>query len=108
MKDWVLICDSHIERLNNIRNAALEVITVIAGTDLSLLNFFEQISIQKTDEIRFPLEVYVYNQATRSYFSGDVCDAYMPMEKWREKMPLIRQLLKQSYSTLSECLGSRG
>ncbi len=108
VKDWVLVCDSHIERLNNIRNAALEVITAIAGTDLSLLNFFEQISIQNTDAIRFPLEVYVYNQATRSYFSGDVCEAYMPMEEWCEKMPLIRQLLKQSYSTLSEYLGSIG
>ena len=108
VKDWLLVCNSHIKSLNNIRNAALEVVTVIAGTDLSLLNFFEQISIQNTDAIRFPLEVYVYNQATRSYFSGDVCEAYMPMEEWREKMPLIRQLLKQSYSTLSEYLGSRG
>lgn len=106
--DWLLVCNSHLERLNNTRKAALEVITVIAGTDLSLLNFFEQISIQNKDAIRFPLEVYVYNQATRSYFSGDVCEAFMPIEEWREKMPLIRQLLKQSYSTLSECLGSRG
>lgn len=106
--DWLLVCDSHIERLNNIRNAALEVITVIAGADLSLLNFFEQISILKTNAIRFPLEVYVYNLATRSYFSGDICEAFMPMKEWREQMPLIRQLLKQSYSTLSECLGCRG
>lgn len=65
VKDWLLVCNSHIERLNNNRNAALEVNTVIAGTDLSLLNFFEQISIQNTDAIRFPLEVYVYNQATQ-------------------------------------------
>lgn len=106
--DWLLVCDSHLERLNNIRNAALEVITVIAGADLSLLSFFERICIQKTDPIRFPLEVYVYNQSTRSYFSGDVCEEYMPLEEWREKMPLIRQLLKHSYSTLSEYLGSRG
>ena len=106
--DWLLVCNSHLERLNNIRKAALEVITVNAGADLSLLSFFERISIKKTVAIRFPIEVYVNNQVTRSYFSGDLCEAYIPLEEWREKMPLMRQLLKLSYSTLSEYIGSRG
>ena len=106
--DWLLVCNSHLERLNNIRKAALEVITVNVGADLSLLSFFERISIKKTVAIRFPIEVYVNNQVTRLYFSGDVCEAYMPLEEWREKMPLMRQLLKFSYSTLSGYIGSRG
>lgn len=106
--DWLLMCNSHLERLNNIRKAALEVITVNVGADLSLLSFFERISIKKTVAIRFPIEVYVNNQVTRLYFSGDVCEAYMPLDEWREKMPLMRQLLKFSYSTLSGYLGSRG
>lgn len=106
--DWLLVCDTHIERLNNIRKAALEVMTVIAGADLSLLSFFERLSIKKTAAIRFPIEVYVNNQETRSCFRGDVCDAYMLLEEWREKMPLIRQLLKKSYCALSDYLGSRG
>lgn len=105
--DWLLVCDTHIDRLNKIRKSALEVMTVIAGADLSLLSFFERLSIKKTAAIRFPIEVYVNNLETRSCFSGDVCDAYMPLEEWREKMPLIRQLLKKSYCTLSDYLGSR-
>ena len=106
--DWLLVCNSHLERLNNIRKAALEVITVNVGADLSLLSFFERISIKKTVAIRIPIEVYVNNQVTRLYFSGDVCKAYMPLEEWREKMPLMRQMLKFSYSTLSGYIGSRG
>lgn len=94
--DWLLACDTQIERLNNIREAALEVTTVIAGADLSLLSFFERISIKKTDAIGFPLGVYVYNQSTRQYFSGDVCEAYMPLEEWRNESERIKRLVNMS------------
>lgn len=94
--DWLLVCDSHLERLKDFRKVAMEVITVIAGADLSLLSFFDRICIQKTDAIRFPLEVYVYNQSTRPYFSGDVCEAYMPLEEWRNESERIKRLVNTS------------
>lgn len=100
--DWLLVCNSHLERLNNIRKAALEVITVNVGADLSLLSFFERISIKKTVAIRFPIEVYVNNQVTRLYFSGDVCEAYMPLEEWRRVSERIKHLKNTSYTTLSK------
>ena len=39
--DWLLVCNSHLERLNNIRKAALEVITVNVGADLSSVGLFD-------------------------------------------------------------------
>ena len=106
--DWLLLCDSHLERLNNIRKAAMEVIRVNVEADLSSVRLFDLLNIKQIDLIRFPLEVYINNRSTRLYFTGDVCGAYMPLREWREKIPVIRQLLKQSYSTLSEYIGSRG
>lgn len=106
--DWLLVCNSHLERLNNIRKAALEVITVNVGADLSSVGLFDLINIKQINLMHFPLEVYINNQSTRLYFTGDVCGAYMPLREWREKNPVIRQLLKHSYSTLSEYIGSRG
>lgn len=106
--DWLLVCNSHLERLNNIRKTALEVITVNVGADLSSVGLFDLINIKQINLMHFPLEVYVNNLATRSYFTGDVCGAYMPLRELRDKIPMIRQLLKYSYSTLSEYLASRG
>lgn len=105
--DWLLLCDSHLERLNNIRKAAMEVIWVNVGADLSSVRLFDLLNIKQIDLIRFPLEVYINNRSTRLYFTGDVCGAYMPLREWREKIPVIRQLLKHSYSTLSKYLVSR-
>ena len=105
--DWLLVCDTQIDRLNNIRKSALEVIKVNVGADLSTMGFFDLINIKQINLIRFPLEVYINNQSTRLYFTDDVCGTYMPLRELRDKIPMIRQLLKYSYSTLSEYLVSR-
>ena len=106
--DWLLLCDSHLAKLINIRKTAMEVIMVNVGTDLSSVGLFDLLNIKQIDLIRFPLEVYINNLSTRLYFTGDVCGAYMPLREWREKIPVIRQFLKHSYSTLSEYIESRG
>lgn len=104
--DWLLVCNSHLERLNNIRKAALEVITVNVGADLSSVGLFDLINIKQINLMHFPLEVYVNNLATRSYFTGDVCGAYMPLREWRSGAGSIKRLLTMSYTTLSKYVES--
>lgn len=52
--DWLLVCDTQIDRLNNIRKSALEVIKVNVGADLSTMGFFDLINIKQINLIRFP------------------------------------------------------
>lgn len=104
--DWLLVCDTQIDRLNNIRKSALEVIKVNVGADLSSVGLFDLINIKQINLMHFPLEVYVNNLATRSYFTGDVCGAYMPLREWRSGAGSIKRLLTMSYTTLSKYVES--
>lgn len=101
--DWLLMCSSQLKMINNVRKAALEVVILNVREDMSSLTFFDPISNKKIEMVRFPLEVYVNNHATRQYFTGDVCDLYIPLEEWKNLADRIKHL-KNTYTTLSKYL----
>ena len=103
---WLLMCDSQIDKLRDVGKPVFETMTLITGVDLSTLGFFEQICMKKTDVLlSFPIEVYINNLSTRSFFTCDVCDSYMSLEEWKNLADRIKHLVKTSYTTLSQYLG---